>query len=99
MAKVDVTVDVNETLTKKVAKLARVKLTDAEVTQYTRQLKDILQYVDQLSEVDVNGVEPLTNPLPYQLSAREDVVKPFEGNLVASAPEILYDGYKVPPIL
>lgn len=100
--------DVTEELTRKVAHLSRLELSDSEVKQFTQQLGDILKYVDQLSEVDVQGVEPLSNPLEMQLSLREDELRENtqecldeEGKpkILKSAPDALYDGFRVPPIL
>jgi aspartyl-tRNA(Asn)/glutamyl-tRNA(Gln) amidotransferase subunit C len=98
-------VEVNETLTRKVAELARLELTESEVQLFTQQIGEILKYVDQLQKVMVTGVEPLTHPLESAAPLREDVVRVFpadaEGNpkVFGSAPEVLDGGFKVPPIL
>ena len=98
-------VDINEELTRKVANLARLELTDIEIRTFTGQLKDILAYVDQLALADVSGVEPMTQPLELATAYREDQAKPFgmdmngKPKVLASAPEVIDDGYKVPPIL
>jgi aspartyl-tRNA(Asn)/glutamyl-tRNA(Gln) amidotransferase subunit C len=97
--------EVNEALTRKVADLARLSLTQDEVTRFTKQLGDVLAYVDQLKEVEVNGVEPMVHPIPYTLRLRaDDVEAPFVDSkghpkVLSSAPEALYDGYKVPQIV
>ena len=59
-----------------VANLSRLKLTDADVARYATQLTSILDYVAQLSQVNVEGVEPMAHPLPLHNVLREDVVKP-----------------------
>jgi len=98
-------VEVNEALTRKVADLARLELTDAEVKTYTAQLDDVLKFVDQLHEVNVDGVEPLSHPLDLQTPLREDVVKlspqDADGNpkVLSCAPEVVDGGFQVPPIL
>ncbi|MCC7441875.1 MAG: Asp-tRNA(Asn)/Glu-tRNA(Gln) amidotransferase subunit GatC [Bdellovibrionales bacterium] len=95
----------NEALTRKVADLARLELTDDEVQCFTRQLGDVLAYVAQLKEVNVEGVEPMVHPIPYTLRLREDEVEPpfldDEGHpkVLKSAPDAMYDGYKVPQIV
>ena len=61
---------------RKVAKLARLKLSDADVARYATQLTAILDYVAQLKAVDVTGVEPMAHPLPLKNVLREDVVTP-----------------------
>ena len=98
-------VDVTEELTRKVAHLARLALTDAEVTLYTAQMKNTLGYVDLIAEVDVAGVEPMFHPLQMPTPMREDVVVPSpksadgKPKTISHAPEVLYDGFKVPPII
>lgn len=57
---------------RKVARLARLKLTDQEIDTYTRQLGQILQYVDRLSEVDTTGVEPMAHAIEMQNVFRPD---------------------------
>lgn len=98
-------VQVNEDLTRKVAHLARLKLSEQEVKAYTAQLKDVLSYIDQLQKVKTDGVEPMVHPHELEIPLREDDVESFpvteEGTpkVLKDAPEVLYDGYKVPPIL
>jgi aspartyl-tRNA(Asn)/glutamyl-tRNA(Gln) amidotransferase subunit C len=65
----------DEAQVRHVAKLARLKLDDAAVALYAKQLGGILEYVDQLKSVDVTGVEPMAHPLSLQNVLREDVVK------------------------
>jgi aspartyl-tRNA(Asn)/glutamyl-tRNA(Gln) amidotransferase subunit C len=98
-------VEVNESLTRQVAQLARLELSDQEVKTFTSQLSDILKYVEQLQSADVQGVEPLTHPLALSTALRPDEVRPSpvdsEGKpkVLQSAPDVLYDGFKVPQIL
>ena len=98
-------VEVNEALTRKVANLARLELTDSEVHLFTQQIGEILKYVDQLERVIVTGVDPLTHPFESGAPLREDIVHPFppdaqgKPKVLGSAPEVLDDGFKVPPIL
>jgi aspartyl-tRNA(Asn)/glutamyl-tRNA(Gln) amidotransferase subunit C len=98
-------VKVDEALTRKVANLARLELTDPEVKLFTQQIGDILKYVNQLQTIDVSGVEPFTHPLVSDSSMREDlaVVFPLDAHgkskILSAAPDIMNDGFKVPPIL
>ncbi len=55
-----------------VAKLARLSCTEQEIQEFTGQLNDILNYVDQLSQVDTENVEPLAHCLPVHNVFRED---------------------------
>ena len=97
--------DMNEALTKKVADLARLYLTDEEVSLYTTQMKTTLGYVDQLTSIDTTGIEPMYHPLDIETPMREDVIVNFptdengKPKILKSAPEVLYDGFKVPPII
>jgi aspartyl-tRNA(Asn)/glutamyl-tRNA(Gln) amidotransferase subunit C len=98
-------IQVNETLTRQVAQLARLELNDQELKTFTVQLEDILGYVEQLQTVDTTSIQPLIHPFDLSTPLREDQVKPSpvdeEGKpkVLQSAPDILYDGFKVPPIL
>jgi aspartyl-tRNA(Asn)/glutamyl-tRNA(Gln) amidotransferase subunit C len=58
----------------RVAKLSRLKIPAADVERYAAQLTGILDYVAQLSEANVEGVEPMAHPLPLHNVLREDVV-------------------------
>jgi len=96
---------VDEKLTRKVAELSRLELSDQEVQMFTSQLGEILKYVEQLQTVDVSGVEPMTHPLEMATPLREDVVRPSpvdengKPKILKCAPDVLYEGFKVPPIL
>ncbi len=98
-------VDVNEALTRQVAALARLELSENEVKTFSSQLSQIIKYVEKLQEVDVKGVEPLSHPIDLPTPLRPDVVlaspTDLEGKpkVLQAAPEVLYDGFKVPPIL
>ena len=58
-----------------VAELARLSLRPAEVELFTRQLNDILAYVQKLEELDTTGVAPLAHVIPLVNAFREDVVR------------------------
>ena len=58
----------------KIAKLARIAVSDAEVEALVPELNNILGWVEQLGEVDVTGVEPMTAVIPNTLRLRDDVV-------------------------
>lgn len=96
---------VTQEITRKTADLARLELTDDEIRNFTSQLSVVLQHVDQIGEANVQGVEPIYHPIDLEMPFREDEVKPFpEGKdgqpkVLESAPDVLMDGFKVPPIL
>jgi aspartyl-tRNA(Asn)/glutamyl-tRNA(Gln) amidotransferase subunit C len=86
---------------RKVAKLARLELTDAEVDEFTGQLEAILGYVAKMNELDTTNVEPLAHCLPISNVFRADEVKPSLGTekVLANAPGRDGPFFKVPKIL
>lgn len=94
---------VNPELTRKIASLSRLKLNDDEVERYTTELAKILDFVAQLSEVNVEGVEPAIHGIPLEPRFREDEpVKLSEEEtkrIVACSESALYDQYKVPQVI
>ena len=92
---------IDEAEVRKVAKLARLDLTDAEVQEFTGQLVAILDYVGAMNRLDTDGVEPLAHCLPITNCLREDVVCPSLGadKALANAPDRDEDFFKVPKIL
>lgn len=65
---------VDEATVKRIARLARIKITEEEAKGLEAELSGILEWVEQLNEVDVTGVEPMTRVVPIKLKMREDVV-------------------------
>ena len=61
----------------KLARLSRISLTDDEVTEFSEELSNILQYVEQLSDVDVSDLEPTHQVTGLKNVMREDVVKDY----------------------
>lgn len=86
---------------RKVAKLGRLKLTDADVARYATQLTAILGYVAQLKAVDVTGIEPMAHPLPLKNVLRADVVMPALATetVLANAPGRDGPYFTVPKVL
>ena len=86
---------------KKVAKLARLELSEAEVEEFAGQLSAILDYVARMNELNTEGVEPLAHCLPISNVLREDIVKESLGTekTLANAPQRDGAFFKVPKIL
>lgn len=86
---------------KRVARLARIAVSDAEAEAMRGPLNEILGFVEQLNEVDVTGVEPMTSVRPMPMKQREDIVT--EGfrpeDIVANAPESEDDFFVVPKVV
>jgi aspartyl-tRNA(Asn)/glutamyl-tRNA(Gln) amidotransferase subunit C len=85
----------------KVAHLARLELSAAELEAMARQLNAIIDYVNQLRQVNTDGVEPLAHALDLQNVFREDEPAPSltVDAALANAPERRGDFYGVPAIL
>jgi aspartyl-tRNA(Asn)/glutamyl-tRNA(Gln) amidotransferase subunit C len=92
---------IDEAQVRKVAKLARLDLTDAEVAEFAGQLSAILDYVARMNELNTEGVEPLAHCLPLSNVFREDIVKESLGTekTLANAPQRDGSFFKVPKIL
>ncbi|MEM9163936.1 MAG: Asp-tRNA(Asn)/Glu-tRNA(Gln) amidotransferase subunit GatC [Cyanobacteria bacterium P01_F01_bin.4] len=86
---------------RKVAHLARLDLTTDEEAQFTEQLNSILGYVEQLSELDTDDIEPTTRAIEVSNITRKDELKPFEDReaILDCAPDREEDFFKVPKIL
>jgi aspartyl-tRNA(Asn)/glutamyl-tRNA(Gln) amidotransferase subunit C len=86
---------------KRVARLARIAVSEEEANRMTGELNGILGFVEQLSEVDVEGVEPMTSVTPMVMKKREDVVN--DGNkadaIVANAPATDRNFFQVPKVV
>ena len=85
----------------KVAKLARLELSGAEVDEFTGQLGAILEYVEKMNELDTENIEPLAHCLPVSNVFRDDEVKESLGTekTLANAPQRDGEFFKVPKIL
>lgn len=83
-----------------VAKLARLELTEEEKEKFTKQLGDILKYVDEMNEVDTTNIEPLSHPIDFVNVMREDkmVCEHTKAALMQNAPEEENGFFKVPKI-
>ncbi len=92
---------VNAQQVRHVAKLARIAMSDAEVDALVPELNNILGWVDQLSAVDTEGVEPLTAVIDQKLRLRDDVVN--DGNvrdaILLNAPDAQHGFFAVPKVI
>ncbi len=86
---------------KRVARLARIAVSEDEAQRMMGELNGILGFVEQLSEVDVAGIEPMTSVTPMAMKKREDVVT--DGNkaddVVANAPVTDRNFFLVPKVV
>jgi aspartyl-tRNA(Asn)/glutamyl-tRNA(Gln) amidotransferase subunit C len=86
---------------RRIAHLARIAVTEAEVPHLQDELNAMLAFVEQLSEVDVAGVEPMTSVMPMEMKKRADVVNDGEiaDDIVSNAPETLNHFFLVPKVV
>ena len=85
----------------KVAKLARIKVEDDQLPALAEELNRILGFIEQLSEVDVDGVEPMTSVTPQRLKRREDVVTDggYQDKVLSNAPDAREGFFAVPKVV
>ena len=85
----------------RVAKLARIAVPDEDLPKLADELNGILDFMEQLNEVDVDGVEPMTSVTPQRLKRREDIVT--DGNqqeaVLANAPDAREGFFAVPKVV
>jgi len=84
-----------------IAKLARIAMSDAEVEALVPELNNILGWVEQLQEVDVTGVEPMTAVIPNTLRMRDDAVTDggIRDQVLANAPVAEHGFFAVPKVI
>jgi len=85
----------------KVARLARLELSEEEKVTFGSQLEQILAYMEQLNRLDTSGVEPTSHAIPVYNVFREDEVKPSspQEEVLAIAPDDEEGHFKVPRII
>lgn len=86
---------------RRIGRLARIRVTEDEVAAYEGELNAILGFVEQLGEVDVEGVEPMNSVTPMQLRRREDTVTDggYADRIVANAPISEDNFFMVPKVV
>jgi aspartyl-tRNA(Asn)/glutamyl-tRNA(Gln) amidotransferase subunit C len=92
---------VDERTVRHIARLARLKLADAEVPKMQGELNAILKWVEQLNAVPTDGVEPMTRVLPMRMKKRKDGVTDGDiaDDIVRNAPETDDHYFVVPKVV
>ena len=92
---------VDKDTVKRVARLARIAVTDAEAESLKGELNTILGFVEQLNEVDVTGVEPMTAVVAMKMKMRDDIVTDGENadGVLANAPLAAGRYFAVPKVV
>ena len=92
---------VDQATVRRVAKLARIKVKEENVERLAGELNSILHWIEQLNEVDVDGVEPMTSVVTVKMKKRKDIVT--DGNnphdVVENAPAAEDDYFLVPKVI
>lgn len=86
---------------KRVARLARIAVSEEDAERMTGELNAILGFVEQLNEVDVEGVEPMTSVIPMEMKKRPDLVNDGgkAADIVANAPATDENFFLVPKVV
>jgi aspartyl-tRNA(Asn)/glutamyl-tRNA(Gln) amidotransferase subunit C len=86
---------------KRVARLARIAVSEEDAERMTGELNAILGFVEQLNEVDVSGVEPMTSVIPMEMKKRQDVVTDGgkAADIVDNAPATEENFFLVPKVV
>ena len=86
---------------RRIAQLARIAVAETEVPHLQGELNAMLAFVEQLSEVNVEGVEPMTSVTPMEMKKRPDAVNDGEiaDDIVSNAPETMNQFFLVPKVV
>ena len=92
---------ITEDQVQKVAKLARLRLSDAEARDMSAKLSAVLDYVAKINELDIENVEPMAHAMELSNVLREDVPQPGMAieNVLANAPDKSPPFFKVPKVI
>jgi aspartyl-tRNA(Asn)/glutamyl-tRNA(Gln) amidotransferase subunit C len=92
---------IDESTARRVAQLARIKVEDSALPALAGEFNAILGFIEQLNEVDVEGVEPMTSVTPMRLKRRADVVTDggYQDKVLSNAPDAREGFFAVPKVV
>ena len=92
---------VDQATVRRVAKLARIKVKEENVERLAGELNSILHWIEQLNEVDIEGVEPMTSVVTVKMKKRKDIVTDGHNphDVVENAPAAEDDYFLVPKVI
>ena len=93
---------IDEKITLKIASLAKLELTDKEIEEYSKDLTNILKWMEELKEVDVSNVQPVTSVTKNELYEREDIAYKNtveQEKILLNAPEKVGEYFTVPKVI
>ena len=93
---------IDEKITLKIASLAKLELTEQEIKEYSKDLTNILKWMEELKEVDVSNVQPVTSVTKNELYEREDFAYKNtleQEKILLNAPEKVGKYFTVPKVI
>lgn len=93
---------IDEKITLKIASLAKLELTEDEIKEYSKDLTNILKWMEELKEVDVSNVQPVTSVTKNELYEREDIAYKNtveQEKILLNAPEKVGEYFTVPKVI
>tara|TARA_B100000123_G_C25366716_1_gene269506 strand:- start:172 stop:462 length:291 start_codon:yes stop_codon:yes gene_type:complete len=93
---------IDEKITLKIASLAKLELTEQEIKEYSKDLTNILKWMEELKEVDVSNVQPVTSVTKNNLYEREDIAYKNtveQEKILLNAPEKVGEYFTVPKVI
>lgn len=86
---------------RRVAKLARIRVEEQDLPALAKEFNTILGFIEQLNEVDIDGVDPMTSVTPMRLKRREDVVTDggIQEKILSNAPDAREGFFAVPKVM
>ena len=93
---------IDEIITLKIASLAKLELTNQEIKEYSKDLTNILKWMEELKEVDVSNVQPVTSVTKNELYEREDIAYKNtveQEKILLNAPEKVDEYFTVPKVI
>ena len=93
---------IDEKVTLKIASLAKLELTEQEIKEYSKDLTNILKWMEELKEVDVSNVQPVTSVTKNELYEREDIAYKNtveQEKILLNAPEKVGEYFTVPKVI
>jgi aspartyl-tRNA(Asn)/glutamyl-tRNA(Gln) amidotransferase subunit C len=93
--------EVDEATVRRIARLARIKVSDAEAKALEQELSGIFEWIKQLDEVDTSAVQPMTRVVAMTLKRRQDAVTDggIADDIVANAPAVEAHFFVVPKVV
>ena len=93
---------IDEKITLKIASLAKLELTEQEIKEYSKDLTNILKWMEELKEVDVSNIQPVTSVIKNELYEREDITYKNtveQEKILLNAPEKVGEYFTVPKVI